>query len=231
MNNYSPTASEEGRIIERIRESLIRNHGIIEAVSFELFMSEGEIHKELEKAYGIIYLAINKKTFKTYIGQTTKALHYRAKYHVYNAKYKNNIFPKAIIKYGQEGFIWRILDIADNYVELNRLEKFWIQTYRSVDRQFGYNVKSGGAQDPSLIKPTNYSWEEIHGIEKATKLKEEYSKRFKNSTRPEAIKKQIAETAKKSGVGKWMKGKRRSLESIAKQLETRRKKKEQQNAK
>lgn len=96
---------------------------------------------------GIIYLAINKANNKCYIGQTTKTLSCRKTQHRHVAikKIANNKFGNAIRKYGFDTFEWYILDMANNIDNLNELEKFYIDKFKTYD--FGYNSTLGGENE------------------------------------------------------------------------------------
>ena len=96
--------------------------------------------------YGIIYKATNKINNKIYIGQTTKTLEERIYRHIYRANHSLNIththFINAIRKYGEENFIWEVIDKGKNQEELNEKEIYWIKYYNSVND--GYNIQDGG---------------------------------------------------------------------------------------
>ncbi len=96
--------------------------------------------------YGIIYKATNKINNKIYIGQTIKTLEERIYHHVYRANHSLDIththFINAIRKYGEENFIWEVIDKGENQEELNEKEIYWIKYYNSVNN--GYNIQDGG---------------------------------------------------------------------------------------
>ena len=96
--------------------------------------------------YGIIYLATNQINKKVYVGQTTTTLNRRRSGHYAAARNNRDklIFHKAIRKYGEDNFTWEIIAEAKDQIELDSLEKKYIQQYNSKDRNFGYNMTSGG---------------------------------------------------------------------------------------
>ena len=97
----------------------------------------------------IIYKAENKINKKVYIGQTIKTLEERKNQHTQEAKRGNGFrFQDAIARYGEENFIWQIIDEADNVDELNQKEEYWIEYYRSYEK--GYNGTKGDSN------PMNY---------------------------------------------------------------------------
>lgn len=95
----------------------------------------------------IIYKVINKINNKIYIGQTINTLEHRKNQHfreVRSEKRKNTYFHNAIIKYGENNFIFEVIDETNDIVELNNKEVFWINYYNSTDKNIGYNLDSGG---------------------------------------------------------------------------------------
>lgn len=101
--------------------------------------------------YGIIYKATNKINNKVYIGQTIKSLQERIYAHVYRAKKSLNIththFINAIRKYGENNFIWEVIDSGENQEELNQKESYWIKYYNTIEN--GYNIQEGGQESSS----------------------------------------------------------------------------------
>jgi len=67
--------------------------------------------------------------------------------HLYQLRHNthgNPYLQNAFNKYGEKSFIYEIIDSATSITELNTLEKYYIQQFKSLDRQFGYNLRSGG---------------------------------------------------------------------------------------
>lgn len=95
----------------------------------------------------LIYKATNIVNGKIYIGQTVNTLKYRKDQHFRESKSgsrQNTYFHNAIIKYGENNFVFEIIDYADSIEELNNKEAYWISEYNSTDRNIGYNLDSGG---------------------------------------------------------------------------------------
>lgn len=95
----------------------------------------------------IIYKATNIVNGKVYIGQTTNTLEYRKRQHLSETKSekkKNTYFHNAIAKYGIDSFDFTIIDTANSILQLNLKEEFWIDFYRSNNKEYGYNLDSGG---------------------------------------------------------------------------------------
>jgi len=89
---------------------------------------------------GIIYKAVCLVNGKIYIGQTVKCLKTRINRHT-NAV--QGVFPRALRTYGVEQFKFTIIDSSHDRNELNEKEIFWIQFYRSKSPA-GYNLTDGG---------------------------------------------------------------------------------------
>lgn len=108
---------------------------------------------------GYIYKITNKINNKSYIGLTTKTPEERWKQHIRtayspNSKDYNELFKKAIRKYGPENFEISVLDNSDDLEELKQKEVYWIKqlnTYAFAPNGYGYNSTIGG---DAPTKPT-----------------------------------------------------------------------------
>lgn len=89
---------------------------------------------------GVIYKYTNKVNGKIYIGQTIDE-HRRIINH--RNAYSDSLFHKAIKKYGFDSFEYSVLERVDESL-LDDKETYWIEYYKSNDRQLGYNLTSGG---------------------------------------------------------------------------------------
>lgn len=91
---------------------------------------------------GKIYKITNLVNGKVYVGQTTKTLKVRFRYHCY--KYSGCVaICEAIKKYGKDSFVIEQLDSAKTTEKLNQKEVSWINTLNSVSPN-GYNIQIGG---------------------------------------------------------------------------------------
>lgn len=115
------------------------------------------------EVYGIIYKIRNKVNNKIYIGQTIQKKGFNDRYcyegigieRVYNHyksskehnhKSLNKHLLSSIDKYGLEAFeISEIFDIAFSKEELDIKEDIYIKLYNSLNGNYGYNHKGGGA--------------------------------------------------------------------------------------
>jgi group I intron endonuclease len=96
--------------------------------------------------FGIIYCVTNLVNSKKYIGQTIKGLNYRQKCHFrYAFNYNSdNLFHRALRKYGKDNFLFEEIDSANSKLELDTKEIYWIKKYQSTNLENGYNICLGG---------------------------------------------------------------------------------------
>ncbi len=81
---------------------------------------------------------------KVYIGQT-KNLKRRISDHKYDSKSKSLRVYCAIRKYGWEKIRFEVIEEnLPSMLEANTREIYWIETYKSRDPEFGYNMARGG---------------------------------------------------------------------------------------
>lgn len=88
----------------------------------------------------IIYAAINKESLKVYVGQTKRSLSCRVAYHL---KCESGLFPRALRKYGKDGFHFFVIDEATSKQELDEKEIMWIARLNGLSPH-GYNLSVGG---------------------------------------------------------------------------------------
>lgn len=96
-----------------------------------------------DNVYGYIYMIVNTVNDKPYIGKTVN-INKRMNRHRYNARdgEKSHLY-NAIRKYGEDNFVFLILEEAYSKEELNELEIYYIELYDTY-RGFGYNQSAGG---------------------------------------------------------------------------------------
>lgn len=94
----------------------------------------------------IIYKITNQINNKVYIGLTTCSLKYRWAKHITESKNINNTkhLYKSMRKYGIENFTIEEIDSTNDFKELGRLERYYIQQYNSTNPNLGYNLTHGG---------------------------------------------------------------------------------------
>lgn len=99
-----------------------------------------------DKQIWTIYAHKNKINNKIYIGQTCKNPPER-RWQNGNG-YSNQIFYRAIQKYGWENFEHIIIEPCHSQEEANQKEQYWINYYHSNNPNFGYNQTKGGNNAP-----------------------------------------------------------------------------------
>lgn len=95
-----------------------------------------------------IYLITNKINGKVYVGKTQIGYKKRFGQHCRAYNYGNRTYIScAIHKYGKENFELKLLaQVEDDSWEF--WEKFYIQKYKSLYTQNGYNITEGGDSNP-----------------------------------------------------------------------------------
>jgi group I intron endonuclease len=152
----------------------------------------------------LIYRAVNTINEKSYIGKTEKTFDERKFSHLNEAKRdKGFAFHAAIRKYGEESFVWEVIDdtISDEVV-LNQKEEHYIALYESFGPK-GYNMTKGGEGQkgwvPSEVTRAVWSqqrkgktpWNKGNTFSKYKPVSEEEKSRRKeiaNQKRSEALK-------------------------------------------
>jgi group I intron endonuclease len=105
----------------------------------------------------IIYKVVCLETNKIYIGKTIKTLNVRKLNHLHLAKTgKGGVFHRAIRKYGEDAFIWEVLDTVMFSDLLLDLEKFYIAKYNCMVPN-GYNMTTGGDGASGYKRPGKMS--------------------------------------------------------------------------
>lgn len=126
-----------------------------------------DLESPLWESKGIIYVYTNLINGKKYIELTTRKMKNRHREHLNVSKNKiesydtNVVFHNAIRKYGIENFTLEILHSDLNLVDLNSLEKYYINFYDSLACKNGYNVSSGGSNGNPYAGKTKEEMEEI----------------------------------------------------------------------
>jgi hypothetical protein len=92
----------------------------------------------------VIYRCTNINNGKVYIGKTILPLALRWRQHVLKARNPKSHFHRAIRKHGSDVFSVEPIYLAQNLVELNRMETFFIILHQSHVADNGYNGSLGG---------------------------------------------------------------------------------------
>ena len=94
----------------------------------------------------IVYKVTNKINGKVYIGQTIHSLEYRKSGHERDARCEKKttvMFHNALLKYGYDNFNWEVLKECTSQEELDYYEDFYIKEFDTLNKEKGYNLKSG----------------------------------------------------------------------------------------
>ena len=97
----------------------------------------------------VVYVHQNKINGKRYIGITNNI---SKRWYGKGKKYANcPCFNSAIQKYGWDNFYHVVIVSGLTLEEANVLEQFYIQKYRTCEKDFGYNIQRGGHCVPTML--------------------------------------------------------------------------------
>lgn len=129
-----------------------------------------------------IYMITNMINNKIYIGQSINIKRRKTEHF---SKRCNMIISKAIFKYGKENFDFQVLEECEES-QLDKLEIEYIKKYKSNNKEFGYNIDSGGNGVGKLSEETkqkikesttgdkNHFYGKTHTGEVKNKIKEHH---------------------------------------------------------
>jgi len=111
----------------------------------------------------LIYKVTNQINQKTYVGKTELPFSQRKSIHLSDSRRGSEFaFHRALRKYGEETFLWEILedDIIDRHL-LDEKEKYYIALNESFGTK-GYNMTAGGEGQTGWVpsKETRAKWSE-----------------------------------------------------------------------
>ena len=199
------------------------------------------MNKEEKSPYGIIYIATNSNNGKNYVGKTKKTPEERWQEHLDKAQMLENTresnphikirgthLNNAIIKYKNDAFTLKQIDVAYNRDELNEKERYYVKEYDSMNPDKGYNMTEGGeggrpraeviermteiarerAKDPEwLDKMTEVNQEIGRNPETQGKISESLSEKWKE--------KQYQKNVSNGATNKWQESKHRGRQFTA----------------
>lgn len=102
-----------------------------------------------------IYKIICKENGKIYIGQS-KNINPRLRQHWFelkNRRHGNEYFQNLYDKYGKDGFLVEIIEFC-NVEDLDDREGFYIDLYKSYEKDIGFNIH----KFPDYKRSVNYKW-------------------------------------------------------------------------
>ena len=99
-----------------------------------------------------IYCIENLVTNKKYIGQSINIddRWYKHKHELNHNTHDNDYLQNAWNKYGEKEFVFYILEYCD-IDKLDEKENYYIEYYKTLDRDYGYNLKTGGQNGGSIV--------------------------------------------------------------------------------
>ena len=181
----------------------------------------------------VIYKTTNKINGKIYIGQTTRTGNRLVKY-----LGSGTHLTHAIKKYGKENFVKEIIEECNSVQELDIREKFWIYELNSQNPIIGYNIASGGdggdtlSNHPNIIdivvkakKTRQKFYESLTTIERSTIFgrPSELNRVMANERYSTMSKEEKSRLYGRKGKQHHNFGKKNSIVTISKRIETRRK--------
>lgn len=122
-----------------------------------------------------LYVHINKENNKKYVGITSKT-NPNHRWNSGRGYSENPHFYKAIEKYGWDGFDHIIIEDFLEENEAKELERYYIELWNTQDRNFGYNMTSGGDGTPNY-HPSEETRKKLSDARKRENLSEETLKR------------------------------------------------------
>jgi group I intron endonuclease len=165
-----------------------------------------------------IYKITNNINTKIYIGQTIQDINLRWNSHkslLRKGNHPNDYLQASWIKYGEDSFIFEILEIITDVEILNDRESFWIGKFNSINKEKGYNLQSGGQLNRTCSAETRLK------MSKSSKGKPKSPEHIRKSIETKANKNIKPSLETRAKISASMKGKVRSKkhsENIAKSL-------------
>ena len=180
---------------------------------------------ELDRFDGlpIIYVLVNLRDGKRYVGQTNKSKNRFLQYR--RDEFSNNHITNAVKKCGKENFAVQIVSRALDQNDLDKREIFYIKKWNTTDSKKGYNKQEGGQGG----KHSDATKKKMSEIKKGKKLSDTTKKKMSEArkgennpmygkTHSEEAKKKVSEANKGSkfseetrkemrGRSAWNKGK------------------------
>lgn len=161
--------------------------------------------------YIVVYKATNKKNGKSYIG-LSKDFNYRRSRHILDSRRGSQLhFHRALRKYGEDSFEWCIIYECSSLYLASSTEQLLIKHYNTYKN--GYNMTTGGESRWTKVTSEETkrrlsvlykgkTYEEIHGTEKATAIKQKQSKAHKGRVFTNEHKRKMSEANKR----RWKEG-------------------------
>lgn len=130
-----------------------------------------------------IYCIINTRDGKVYIGKS-KNIYNRILQHKqclqHKSKHENCHLTNAWYKYGDESFVYCVLEYLDvNEDLLRERELYWMQKFNSTDRRCGYNLRMDSSTNMIVHEETRKRLSESNSGEKNPNYNNKWSEEMK----------------------------------------------------
>jgi len=147
-----------------------------------------------------IYKITNTTNNKVYIGQSLDLKRRRAKHiqSLKNNNHTNKHLQLAFNEYGEDNFKFEIIEELTDISQLDKNETYWINYYKSYNRECGYNIELGGVKNKHFIPLETR--EKMRIAKLGVKRSPEVVKAMKQKKVPQEVKMQISKTMREKGI-------------------------------
>lgn len=142
--------------------------------------------------YGYIYKTTCLENNLIYVGQK-KSSKYLGQRYLGSGK----ILKQAIKKYGREKFKVELLEECNTFEELNQREIYWIEKFKSTEKEIGYNITTGGQGTPGVDPGYHQGMKGKHQSEYQKQRARESIDKVKKTLNTPEIKLKLSNSAKK----------------------------------
>lgn len=121
-----------------------------------MYKKDNSVGMNQEDKMNYIYCYTNKINGHKYVGKTNnlerRKIEHRSSANNPLSKEYNYLFHRKLREYGEENFIFSVLQKLEDSEDINKAECFWIEQLKAFvgDNQGGYNLTRGGEEIPSI---------------------------------------------------------------------------------
>lgn len=155
-----------------------------------------------------VYLILNTKNSKVYVGQTTyRNPNNRWSAHKTDLRGKNSpcvLLQRAWNKHGEKVWEYFVIDEARTQRKLDKLEDFYIEDLESRNPVFGYNIRKGGSRGAhveSTKKKLSIARQKFWKTSRGRSLKKLLAEKARNQQHPLSENIQRSQTQRKYNWG------------------------------
>lgn len=97
-----------------------------------------------------VYQIVNIINNMSYVGSTGRCFgkrFFEHKIKLKNKRHNNTYLQRSWDKYGEENFEFKILEVLQDSNKLEEREQYWINFYKSNNKEFGYNLRKDAANN------------------------------------------------------------------------------------